>query len=79
MPSEGLGLNICVKKELIDSGDVECDGACFEVLVKNKKNSKLSQIFDADISPSGILTWRNSDMLNRAVQNPYLFPEIFSV
>lgn len=79
VPSEGLGLNICIKKELIDSGDVELDGACFEILVKRKMKSKLSQIFDADILPDGVLAWRNSDMLNKAIHNPYLFPEIFSV
>lgn len=79
VPSEGLGLNICIRKELIDSGDVECDAACFEVLIKNQMKSKLSQIFDAKFLPSGKLEWRNSEMLQQAIENPYLFPELFSV
>ena len=79
VPSEGLGLNICIRKELIDSGEVECDGACFEVLIKKQMQSKLSQIFDAEILPTGKLEWRNSKMFSEAIENPYLFPEMFSI
>lgn len=79
VPSEGLGMNICIRKELIDSGEVECDGACFEALIKYKKECKLIQIFDADILSNGRLVWRKSKMLNKAIASPSLFQEMFSV
>jgi hypothetical protein len=42
-------------------------------------NSKVSQIFDADIADNGELQWHNSKMLNKAIVNPKLFPELLYI
>ena len=76
VPSEGLGMNICVRKELIDSGVVSCDGACTEMLIKNKMQSKLSHLYDCSVLPNGDLSWRISEMLQQAIGSPLLFPDL---
>lgn len=76
VPSEGLGMNICIRKELIDNGDVTCDGACTELLIKHKKQSKLAHLYDCNVTSDGTLDWRLADMLTMAVANPALFSDL---
>ena len=79
VPSEGLGLNICVRPTLIDDNIIKCGGASTMLLIKDKMNSKVSQFFDADIADNGELLWHNSKMLNKAIVNPELFPELLYI
>ena len=79
VPSEGIGMNLCIKPSLIDSGIVKCEGASLVMLIKDKMESKLSYLLDCDIVDNGELLWRNSDMLEKAIQNPYLFNDLLNL
>lgn len=76
VPNEGEGMNVCIRKELIDSGDVQCLGACTEILTKDHKQAKLVQILNCDVLPNGTLGWYNSKELNMAIENPELFQDL---
>ena len=79
VPGEGLGMNLCIRPSLIDTGVVKCIGASLMLLIKDKMDSKLSHLLDCDIADNGELLWRNSDVLNKAIQNPLLFPDLLSL
>ena len=79
VPGEGLGMNICIKPSLIDTGVVKCMGASLAMLIKDKMESKLTNLLDCDIADNGELLWRNSEMLNKALQNPYLFNSLLNL
>ena len=79
VPGEGLGMNICIKSSLIDTGVVKCIGASLAMLIKDKMESKLTNLLDCDIADNGELLWHNSEMLNKALQNPYLFNSLLNL
>ena len=79
VPGEGLGMNICIKPSLIDTGIVKCMGASLAMLIKDKMESKLSSLLDCDIADDGELLWHNSEMLDKAFQNPYLFNDLLNL
>lgn len=79
VPGEGLGMNICIKPSLIDTGVVKCMGASLAMLIKDKMESKLSSLLDCDIADDGELLWHNSEMLDKAFQNPYLFNDLLNL
>lgn len=79
VPGEGLGMNICIKPSLIDTGVVKCMGASLAMLIKDKMESKLTNLLDCDIADNGELLWHNSEMLNKALQNPYLFNSLLNL
>ena len=79
VPGEGLGFNICIRPSLIDEGVVQFLGASAVMLIKQEMEAKLSQIYDCEVVENGNLLWRNSDMLNKAIQNPLLFPDLLAL
>lgn len=76
VPNQGEGMNICIRKELIDGGVIQCVNACTEILTKDHKQAKLVQILIGDVLPDGTLGWYNSKELNMAIANPALFPDL---
>lgn len=79
VPSEGLGFNICIRPSLIDEGVIQFLGASSMLLIKDEMESKMSQLFDCDVVGDGDLIWHNSDMLNKALQNPCLFSSLLNL
>ena len=79
VPGKGLGMNICIKPSLIDDNVVKFSKASMCMLVKDKMQCKLSQLFDADVSSNGDLLWYNSDALNMAIESPHLFDELLYI
>ena len=79
VPSEGLGMNVCFRPSLIDSGVVQFLGATVTLLIKDGMEAKLSYLYDCNVVGEGNLTWHKSDMLKKAYQNPLLFPDLLSL
>ncbi len=77
VPSKGLGMNICIRPSLVDEGVVHCGGAQESLLIKDKKECKLSPLFQGDIFENGEIKWRNSKELNQAIISPDLFQDLF--
>lgn len=79
VPSKGLGMNVCLRKELINDGTIKCYGAYQALLIKDKMNSKLSPLFEGDVFETGEIKWRNSDEVNKAIESPYLFLDLLNL
>jgi hypothetical protein len=79
VPSEGVGMNVCFRPSLIDSGVVQFLGATVTLLIKDGMEAKLSHLFDCNVVGEGNLIWHKSDMLKKAYQNPLLFPDLLSL